>query len=190
VVSSLLSLQSGYIKDPSALQVLQESQNRVMSMALIHEKLYQAGSLVRIDIAEYLRGLATSVFRSYRARANAVRLRMDVADVSLDVDHAMTCGLIINELISNSLKYAFPEHRNPTDVGGVGPEIHVELRDLPDRWVSLRVEDNGIGIPESIDISKAGSLGLQLVDTLTDQLKGTLELRRSGGTCVTIRFPC
>jgi two-component sensor histidine kinase len=183
VISSLLSLQSGYVKDKQSLSLFTESQNRVKSMALIHEKLYQSHDLARIDFEEYIKSLTTFLFRSYGVDPNMIVLNIDVKDVTLDIDTAIPCGLIINELVSNSLKYAFPE--------GVSGEITIGLHEKKDGgtpYYELTMSDNGVGLPEHFDISTSASLGLQLVTTLVGQIGGTLEVIREHGTTFRIRF--
>ena len=180
VISSLLSLQSRCIEDQSVLELFQESQNRIRSMALIHEKLYRSQDLVRIDFAEYIRNLATHLVRSYRANLGTVNLKVDANDVSLSVDAAVPCGLIINELVSNSLKHAF--------IDGREGEIRIELRSDRDHQLTLIVGDNGVGFPRDLDFRSTESLGMQLVNTLTNQLDGTVELHSNGGTEFKITF--
>ena len=179
-LSSLLNLQSRCIEDQSVLELFQESQNRVRSMALIHEKLYRSQDLARINFAEYIRNLATHLVRSYRANSGPVSLKVDANDVSLSIDAAVPCGLIINELVSNSLKYAFKDGREG--------EIRIELRSDRDRQVTLIVADNGVGFPKDLDFRYTESLGMQLVNTLTNQLDGTVELHSNGGTEFKITF--
>lgn len=180
VISSLLSLQSEHIKDKKALEMFRESQNRVVSMAKIHEKLYKSGDLTRIDFAEYIRSLACDLLRSYGSDPKRIKLKINVHDVLMSIDTAISCGLIINELVSNSLKHAFPEGREG--------EIHVYLLSDDGSDFALIVSDNGIGLPEDIDLRSTESLGLLLVSTLTNQLKGTIEVDRSSGTEFRIKF--
>ena len=181
VISSLIKLQSSYIKDQKYIEIFKESQNRIKAMALIHEKLYQSKDLVNIDFPEYVRNLANGLIRSYGSGANTIGLKADIADVTLGVDSAMPCGLIINELVSNSLKHAFPE--------GEGGEIKISMHSINGSEIELTVSDNGVGFPEDIDFRKTDSLGLQLVSTLTEgQLHGTVELKRDNGTEFKIKF--
>ncbi len=215
VISSLLNLQSDYIKNEKALQMFKESQNRVRSMALIHEKLYQSKDLARIDFAEYIRDLANYLFRMYGVGPYLVGLEINVEDVSLGIDTAIPCGLIINELVSNSLKYGFPAQAlkkldqndsNPPKANtrdrafaeqnestsflekGLKGRISVNLRSDNSGKLILTVSDNGVGFPENLDFRKTKSLGLQLVNTLTEQLDGDIELDRSCGTAFRITF--
>jgi PAS domain S-box-containing protein len=180
VISSLLNLQSGYIKDEQTRELFKESQDRVRSMALIHEKLYQSADLARVDFAEYIRNLTEYLFNSYGANSAKVAIKTDVDSVSLGINAAIPCGLIINELVSNALKHAFPENR--------GGEICIDLR-RRDGTFELVVSDDGVGFPNDVDFRNTESLGLQLVNTLTSQLGGTIELEANGsGTRFVIGF--
>ena len=181
VISSLIKLQSSYIKDQKYIEIFKESQNRIKAMALIHEKLYQSKDLVNIDFPEYVKNLVNGLIRSYRSGANTIGLKAEISDVDIGVDSAMPCGLIINELVSNSLKHAFPE--------GEGGEIKITMRSVNGSEIELIVSDNGVGFPEDIDFRKTDSLGLQLVSTLAEgQLHGTVELKSDKGTEFKIRF--
>jgi two-component sensor histidine kinase len=180
VITSLLSLQSKTIQDGQALGVFQDSQNRVKSMALIHETLYQSKDLSRINFAEYLQKLVAHVSRSYRIRPDAVKINVNVDKVSLPIDTAVPCGLIINELASNSLKYAFPE--------GARGEINITFGHDDAHYV-LCVSDTGIGLPADFDPDKDKSLGMKLVHMLTAQLGGEIECGNGVGTTFEITFP-
>lgn len=180
IISSLLNLQANRVSDQRTLQALGDSQARVRSMALIHEKLYQSQSLAEIDFGEYVRSLASDLFRSYRRNFTAVQLDVQTDEVSLELDLAVSCGLILNELMTNALKYAFPDGKHGT--------ISVELRATPARVVQLRVADDGMGIPADLDITRTKSLGLQLVNNLVAQLDGKLDLDRSAGTAFQVTF--
>ena len=180
IISSLLSLQANRVTDVHTLQALGDSQARVRSMALIHEKLYQSQSLAEIDFGEYVRSLASDLFRSYQRNLTAIQLDIQTDQVFLDLDLAVPCGLILNELMTNALKYAFPDGRNGT--------IRVELRTTPNRLLSLHVADDGVGMPENLDILKAKSLGLELVNNLVSQLGGSLDVERSAGTAFRVTF--
>ncbi|MFN8486491.1 MAG: histidine kinase dimerization/phosphoacceptor domain -containing protein [Caldilineaceae bacterium] len=181
VISSLLYLQSEKIKDPQILEILRDSQNRVKSMALIHEKLYQSPDLSKIDLAEYIRNLTSYLFRSYTALANAIRFEVEADNIYLGIDTATPCGLIINELVSNALKHAFPK--------GQGGIIRVALHRETGNLFQLVVCDTGIGFPAALDFTNTNSLGLQLVNTLVNQLDGSIELKRQPGTEFKISFP-
>jgi len=181
VISSLLSLQSRSIQDKQQLELLKDSQDRIRTMALIHEKLYQAKDLARINFAGYIRDLAASLFRSYKGKSTAITLKSNIDDVSLGIDAAVPCGLIINELVSNALKHAFP-----TDHKG---EIYIGLSSNTEQKLVLIVSDNGVGFPKNLDFQKTESLGLQLVNALAVQLRGSVELNSNGGTEFKIIFP-
>jgi PAS domain S-box-containing protein len=179
VISSLLYLQSKNIKDKQTIKMFRDSESRVRSMSLVHERLYQSQDLARVDFAEYMRSLANHLFRSYGINTNVIQLKINSDDVFLGVDTAIPCGLIINELVSNSLKHAFPDGREG--------EVRIELR-ADDGQFMLMVSDNGVGFPQDLDFRDTGSLGLQLVNTLVEQIEGTIELDRSDGTAFRIAF--
>ncbi|MBI2918992.1 MAG: AAA family ATPase [Chloroflexi bacterium] len=185
IIHSMLNLQLPYIKNEQALEPFKESQNRIHSMALIHEKLYQSESLSKIDLAEYIESLAGNLFASYQGTERAIRQRIHVEDVSLNVDTAIPCALIINELVSNALKHAFPDslrRAKGTD------EIAIELRRDGGSRFLLTVSDNGVGLPDGFDMGRCESLGLNLVDILVKQLRGTIRLGANGGTQFAITF--
>lgn len=179
VVSSLLSLQSGYVMDYQAREGFKESQNRIRSMALVHEKLYKSEDLSRINFSEYIESIANHLRRSYAMNCRSVKLNLDVDDVSLDIDSAIPCGLIVNELISNCLKHAFPH--------GKEGDVFLSLHSINGE-IDLVVRDNGVGLPRDMDLRKTKSLGITLVSTLVKQLKGTLEMRSESGTEFKIKF--
>ncbi|MEA1963610.1 MAG: sensor histidine kinase, partial [Candidatus Aerophobetes bacterium] len=176
---SLLNLEAGYIKDKQALKRFGECQSRIRTMALIHEKLSESRDLARIDFAEYTQSLVADLCHSYQVNPEAVKLKVNIGNVSLGIDTAIPCGLIINELVSNSLKHAFPKNREG--------EIRVDFRSDNHKF-TLIVSDNGIGLPKDLDFQNIETLGLQLVCTLADQIGGSIELTRSGGTEFKITF--
>lgn len=180
VVSSLLSLQSRGIVDEDTRQKFKESQNRVQSMALIHEQLYQSANLSEINYPQYIRQLAAHLFRSYRVSSSRIELKPEIEDVHLSVDVAVPVGLMINELVSNSLKYAFPNGR--------GGFIRIGLRKGAYGRMTLSVADNGIGLPEEVGFGSTQTLGLRLVGTLVRQIDGSVQVDRSGGTAIHITF--
>ena len=180
IIASLLNLQSRHIKDPQTREMFRESQNRVRSMGLIHERIYRSEDLARIDLAEYLRGLLTHLFSSYSIKLSAIDLKLGVKDIFLGLDTAIPCGLIINELVSNAIKHAFPKGRKG--------EICISLELENERHFTLKVRDNGVGFPQSVDLRNPETMGLQLVNTLSGQLGGTIELVREGGTEFRITF--
>jgi two-component sensor histidine kinase len=180
VISSLLNLQSAKILDPETKDILRESQNRVRTMALIHEKLYQSTDLAQVDFASYLRSLVNFLSQSYRGKSDNVSIDVDAQNVMLDIDTAIPCGLIVNELVSNSLKYAFPDNRRG--------QIKLDCRHGNNGNYVLTVSDDGVGLPEGFDIAKTPSLGHKLVVSLTNQLNGKLEIVRERGTAFRISF--
>ncbi len=180
IISSLHNLQSDTITDPAAREAFEETCNRVRSMALVHEKLYQSHDLARIHFGDYLDDLASSLLRSYSNRGADIGLKLDVDDTFLSIDHAVLCGLIVNELVTNSLKYAFPN--------GGGGTISVGLRAGDGGMLALSVADDGVGIASEVSPQEAETIGLQLVTGLTEQLVGAFTLERDGGTRWTITF--
>ena len=185
IISSLLYLQSRNITDHTLLEIFNESQNRIKSMALIHEKLYQSTDLSTVNFPEYLKSLITYLQQSYRASVNKVKIKVDVDAIHFDLDQAIPCGLIINELVSNSMKYAFKSDDGP--FRGEEPLIRVALKKRKENFL-LIVEDNGKGIPEEVDYRKTESLGLKLVYSLTEQLEGKIAFYRDHGTRFEITF--
>jgi two-component sensor histidine kinase len=149
-------------------------------MALIHETLYQSGNLRMVNFGAYVRTLAEQIFRSYNVVADRIPLQIRADEVMLDTNQAIPCGLILNELLSNCLKHAFPDER--------GGEVHIELRSDAAQRVTMLVSDTGIGFPSGVDSSPPETLGLQLVRSLTEQLGGTLETESNGGTTVKLTF--
>jgi PAS domain S-box-containing protein len=180
VITSLLQLQSNHIKDENYKEIFNNSINRIKSMALIHEKLYESKDLAKVDFNDYLKDMINSTFMSYGLNSHKIALKTDVEDVALGVDTAIPCGLIINELVSNSLKYAFPEDREG--------EIKVSLRRNDKAEVELTVSDNGVGMPEDVDFGKTDSLGLNVVNALVRQLHGKIERYKEKGTEFIITF--
>ncbi len=178
IIHGMLNLQLPYIQDERAVDMFKESQNRIFSMALIHEKLYRSESLARIDLAEYIRSLVGNLFLSYGVLEWAVRLEINVEDIRLNMNTIIPCALIINELVSNSLKHAFPD---ATRLVGRGGEIRIDLHRDADRGCVLRVSDNGVGLPEGFDLEECESLGLRLVSVLVRQLQGTLQVPHAVG---------
>ena len=181
VICSLLHLQSGYIHDLEALALFRESESRIRSMAMIHEKLYQNESLARVDFSEYLSSLGSLLFHTYVANPAAVQLATRLDPVALDLDTAVPLGLVVNELVSNSLKYAYPEGRR-----GV---VELTLRAGPDKQLTLSVCDHGVGLPPGFDLNNTNTLGLRLVNLLSAQLEGTLSVKSSDqGTAFELTF--
>ncbi|MGE5796014.1 MAG: sensor histidine kinase [Ignavibacteria bacterium] len=173
IISSLLNLQSNYIEDKEALEVFKESQNRIKSMALIHEKLYQSGNLSQINIRDYIRDLSAKLFSSYRHDSKNIKLNLNVEEILLEIDKCIAVGLILNELISNSLKHAFANR--------AGGELNIDLFRTGNELIIITT-DNGIGFPEDFDFQNTETLGLQLVFSLIDQHNGTIEYDNKNGT--------
>jgi two-component sensor histidine kinase len=178
-IFNLLYLQAGQLHDQQIRQMFQDTQARVKSIALVHEKLYQTADLAQLNLAEYLHSLAHYLFHAYGVNSERITLHIAADTVSLDLDTAMPLGIIINELVSNALKYAFPDARPG--------EIRIELQ-ADQGQLCLTVSDNGIGFPEELDPAAASTLGLQLVSMLTSHLHGQMNLRRHEGTTFQIRF--
>jgi len=180
IISSLLKLQATYITDESSLEFFRISQDRVKSMALIHQQLYRSNDLSSINFGDYLRNLTTHLFQAYGVNEGNIRLTIDAINIYIGIDTAIPCGLLINELISNSLKHAFPGNRKG--------KINVQMENIEEDKFNLIISDNGIGFPEDIDFRNTKSLGMQLVITLTDQIDGRIELIRGNGTTFKITF--
>ncbi|MBF0554151.1 MAG: response regulator [Nitrospirae bacterium] len=181
VISSLLRLQARYVKDNKLSAMFKDSEHRIRSMALIHEKLYNSKDLSRIDFGDYVNNLCSGLFSSYGVNKKDIKFNIDTADVSMGIDTAIPCGLVINELISNSLKYAFKK--------GQKGEISVRLREMDGNAYELTVGDTGIGLNSDIDFRTTESLGLQLVSSIAEsQLHGKIILDRTKGTVFRITF--
>jgi two-component sensor histidine kinase len=179
IISSLLNLQSQYIKDENVLDIFSDSQNRVRSMAIIHEKLYKSNSMSKIDFDEYISDMVDSLFYNYNVDESRIKLHKYIDEIHLNVDTAIPCGLIVNELITNCLKHAFP--------GNINGDVNIDLRNIDGKYV-LNVKDNGVGFPDNIDYKNTESLGLQLVTSLVNQIEGTIELNHSEGSNFKIIF--
>lgn len=180
VISSLLALQAGYTEDVDANQMFRESQNRIRSMALVHELLYQSKDLAKIDFVEYVHKLTRHLLHSYLTDSKRIKLDIISGPVFLEIDMAIPCGLIINELISNSLKHAFPDNRQGT--------LRVELRTEGNGLHTIIVRDDGVGLPKGLNVHQTETLGLQLVTSLAGQLNATIGLHSFHGTTFEIRF--
>ncbi len=180
VISSILNLQSSYVKDKKTLSILKESQDRIKSMAFIHESLYQTKDFSSINLSEYLEKLTMNLFYSYSNLDYQVKLNLDIQNVFLNLDLAIPCGLVINEIVSNAFKYAFLKNR-------VNCEISLKISLVAENLI-LSIGDNGIGLPKKFDFRNTESLGLQLVVSLVDQLNGVIELDNTKGANYTIVF--
>jgi len=180
IISSLLSLQSSYIKNQESLEVLKESQNRVKSMALVHEKLYKTGDLSHINLGEYINDLAAKLFSSYGPNTKEIKFNLNIKEALIEMNLAISIGLILNELITNALKHAFV---NKTD-----GKILVEFESDDKGNSVLTVSDDGIGIPQNFNFRQIDTLGLQIVKSLVDQHDGKIELCKGSGTRIKINF--
>jgi PAS domain S-box-containing protein len=178
VITSLLRLEAGRIDEPATRAVLKNMQARIRAMALLHESLYRSENFARVDLAGYLRQVATQLFRGQNSDLGAVRLTLDLAPASVGIDQAIPCGLVVNELMTNSLKHAFP--------AGRGGEVRVTLHTTAEGHIELRVCDDGIGLPADFVQRQGHSLGLQLVSDLVKQLQATFAI--GPGACFTLRF--
>jgi two-component sensor histidine kinase len=179
IISSLLNLQARYVKDPQAREIIRDSRNRIESMALVHEKLFRSKDLEKINMDSYIRELTAYLFNSYSKSRSQVDCEVNVAAVALDIDTAIPLSLIINELVVNSLKHAFPEDRRG--------KITIELAKTSVNGLILVFSDNGVGFPATVSFPHSQSLGLQLIQTLTQQLMGDIAVTSSeAGTKFTI----
>ncbi|MGC9517191.1 MAG: histidine kinase dimerization/phosphoacceptor domain -containing protein [Methanomicrobiales archaeon] len=179
IISSLLNLQSNFIEDQEYLSVFRESQNRIKSMALIHEQLYQSRDLTHINFEEYMNDIVNHLIHAYATDLRRINITKNIENVSMGIETAIPCGLIINEIVSNALKHAFPHNKSG--------EIKIEFKSQDEEYY-LKISDNGIGLPPDFDINKSKSLGLKLVNILITQIDGTLEINRTGKTEFKIKF--
>ncbi|MFH1998130.1 MAG: two-component regulator propeller domain-containing protein [Planctomycetota bacterium] len=181
VVCSLLTLQSYTHRDKDVQKMIKESIDRINSMALVHQKLYKSEDLSRIDFADYIRDLASTVLQSGSMDQEQIRIHFDLEPLDVLIDTAVPCGLILNELLSNSIKHAFPHARKG--------EVHVRLRRDEEGRIVLQVQDNGIGFPHDFDVDHLSSLGIRLISNLAEQqLQGEMQVLSQNGTSIEIRF--
>jgi two-component sensor histidine kinase len=181
IISSLLRMQRYSIKDDNSLRIFKETENRIKSISSVHEMLYRSGDMANVDFREYVNRLIGTLYDTYRDNLSGIRLTADVGDVYLGVDLAIPCGLLINELLTNAVKYAFPEEKTG--------EIHIGLHPGAGGTIELTVRDDGLGIPEALDIWNTKTLGFQLITGIAQtQLHGELEVIRDGGTEIKVRF--
>jgi PAS domain S-box-containing protein len=180
VISSLLNLQARHLSDPTAISMFRESQGRIRSMALVHEKLYQSKDLSRVNFAQYVENLVMYLVHSFRVDSERITIATDIGDVALDINTAIPCGLIINELVTNALKHAFPDDRKGT--------IAISLIRAGDAGLTLKIRDDGIGFTARQEGEKSETLGMQMVNMLVDQLDGTIRREAASGTSFIIGF--
>lgn len=181
VIHSLLDLQVLRIRDPELVGMLRDSQNRIRSMSMIHQTLYQSHDFAQVDFHSLLAELLPTLMDSYGMVAGNVQVVIEANNVKIPINEAIPCGLIVNELVSNALKHGFAGNRRGT--------IRVSLSRDPGDMVELSVSNDGLGIAQGQDLDKGGSLGLQLVRLLARQLHGLLDIQRGDPTCFTLRFP-
>ena len=179
IIISLLNLQSGYIKDETTLKAVKDGQSRVRSMALVHEKFYQSDTVTEIDFGEYLKKLCQFLYQSYGDKTDRIDVAIQGDEVLLDMDTAMPCALLVNEVVSNAYKYAFPGQRKGT--------IEIKLKKQSGKTV-LGISDNGVGFPAGYDFEKSDSLGMQLVQALTSQIDGELKVSHENGSSFEVSF--
>ena len=180
-VSSLLDLQAESITEPKSVEAFRSSQSRIKSMALIHERLYKSENLSKIKACEYIKNLVEYLEGTYQSPSRDIEITTEIADLYLNLDVAIPCGLIINELVSNSMKYAFPQNHNG--------KIKVSLQSDNKENLALTITDNGIGIPLNFKTVNPQSLGLELVKLMAKQLNGKMAIDGTSGTVISIVFP-
>jgi PAS domain S-box-containing protein len=182
VIIGLLDLQASSSGNPELMEMLNKGQSRIRSMALVHEKLYASKDFTRINLAGYLRTLSQDLFQSYKINPGKIDLIIQTDGVYVDINKAIPCGLVLNELISNVLKHAFPGDRQG--------ELQIIIREEKNTEMEIVVRDNGMGLPDDVDIHQPRTMGLNLVNGLVKkQLKGQMEVRRDNGTEIRIKFP-
>jgi len=179
IIISLLNLQTGYIKDETTLKAVKDGQSRVRSMALVHERFYQSDTVTEIDFAEYVEKLCHYIYQSYGDKTDRIDVQVTGDAVKLDMDTAMPCGLLLNEIVTNAYKYAFPDQQKG--------KITINLK-KGENQVALSVHDNGIGLPPDFVFENSETLGMQLIQALTSQVDGELQISRSPGTTFEISF--
>ncbi len=180
IIISLLNLQFEDVQDKEMLKIIMASENRIRSMAMIHEKLYQSKNFSKVAFGEYIRQLTTYLFDTYNVEKDKITLVLSVDNVDLSINKAIPCGLILNELVTNTIKYAFPEDKKGT--------LSIIMKQHEGN-VILTVKDDGIGFDDSVNIEESDSLGMELITGLTQQLYGTYEIRSKAGACFNIEFP-
>ncbi len=180
IISALLHLQSDSVRDEESLSLFRVSQERIKAMALVHEKLYKSKDLASIDFGEYVENLTRHLALSYVENPDRIVVKADADSFSLDIEEAIPCGLIINELVSNALKHAFP--------GGCSGEITVSCHVDGDCMVTIEVRDTGVGLPSELDLLDTETLGLQIVAMLVRQLRGTIEMKSENGASFMLTF--
>ena len=174
VISSLLDLQSGSISDEGLRDILQQSRNRVHSMAMVHRQLYESHNFTQIDAADYIRELVSNLIIAHSSPTKEIDFHMDLASVPIKLDTAVPCGLIINELVNNALQHAFPDDREG--------QIWIDLQKGEAHQCTVQIKDDGIGLPPDFDIHRAQSMGLTIVNAMVEQLRGEMDVHSNQGT--------
>lgn len=180
IIISLLRLQARFIKDKEARELFKDSQSRIRSMAIIHEKLYRSEDFAQVNFAWYIQSFSTHLFQTYMVDSTKIKLNMDIDDIQIDINKAIPCGILLNELVSNSIKHAFPSGRKG--------QIKIRLKQTKAGRVSIEVKDNGVGFPKNLDFRKSETLGLQLINDLSKQIGATLRIEIKAGTKITVVF--
>lgn len=181
IMASLLNMQSRYIKDEVARDIFKDSQSRAKTMALIHEKLYQSKELKKVDVQDYMESLSRDIYQAYINDPQRIQLSLDLEPHMLDINTVIPLGLILNELLTNTFKYAFP--------GEAEGMVKVRFIEKENKEFLLEVADNGVGLPADFSLKKTESLGMRLIHSLTEQIKGELEISAEHGTQIRIKFP-
>jgi two-component sensor histidine kinase len=179
IVASIINLQSNYVKDPEDVHLFVESQNQINAVALVHQKLYEGVTLSSINFENYIKELIKTLFETYQVKKDKINLIFDIDNLEIGSDLAISLGLILNELITNALKYAFPAGRSG--------EIRISIKSGTDS-INVIVEDNGVGFPEHLNFRNTESLGMQLANSLTEQYNGEIRLERLNGTKFKLKF--
>ena len=180
IIVSMLRLQFDQIKDPQVKRLLKESQHRIRSMAMIHESLYGSDNFSRIDFAQYLEKMVSRLLRSYSIKEDLIKCEVIADEIYLEISRAIPCGLIVNELVSNALKHAFP--------GGAGGTIQVRMSSDEQGRISITVSDDGVGFQREEEPQEPDTMGMRLLEGLIQQLQGSIEWTSNGGTSITVRF--
>lgn len=170
---SMINLQARHVKDPNALEVMQAIKGRVRSMSILHERLYQHEDLASINLQDYLEDICRGLYATYGISRQQIMLHMEIPSIMVEADTALSLGLILNELVSNSLKYAFP---------GKTGELHISIQPHDERFHTMIVRDNGVGLPADFEERRQKSFGLQLVASLAQKLQGNVEYKNNNGT--------
>ena len=179
VISSILNLQSSYVKDEKTLEVLRESQQRIKSMSFLHETIYRTADFSKLEFTNYLRSIASNLIQSYRTSETQIIFEDNMETVFLNLDQSIPCGLIVNELVSNALKYAFKGRKKG--------RLKINLNET-DNIVNLMISDDGVGLPKEFNYDKTDSLGIQLVYALIEQLDAKMEVTNKKGASFSISF--